>query len=183
MKHSAVFLAAFFLLTALVTPAADAGETHVEILAGSHFSTLSPIANNFTLGVRGGYRFSDAWAVEGTLSRVDFADVHAPFVHLEAEATHLDFSIKWFITPHKKYQLYLYGGPGMSFYDMRINHVGLFSVDNSFAWHIGTGVSVPLSERMFFRPDVRVRWDSSVVAGNADVEVALGIGWRFGHSR
>lgn len=182
MKHPAALLAAFLLLTAAL--AAEGGEASVEILAGSHTSTLGPTANNLTLGVRGGYRFSDRWALEGTLSRVDLADVRVPWArfHLAADATYFDVSAKWFITPRKKHQFYLYGGPGVSFYDLEINDVNVLSVDDSFAWHVGTGVSLALNERIFLRPDLRFRWDSRIAAGDADVEFTLGIGWRFGRT-
>ena len=53
------------------------------------------------------------------------------------------------------------------------------SVEDDLTGHLGLGVNIRLSERMYLRPDLRIRWLGSLEDSNADAETSLGLGWRF----
>ena len=194
MKRFALTLAIASLVTFFPVSAALAGEANFEIAAGAYVSgTTGFVGEEGILGLRGGYRFTERWGLQGSLSRVDLFDAVSPFVDVDGDATFFDVSGMFFITPRRRAELFVYGGVGYARFDVDVApirldlpHVGRirlpgfgFTVEDDFTGHLGLGVNIRLSEKMYLRPDIKVRWLGSLESGTADAEPSLGLGWRF----
>ncbi len=183
----ALVLAAMLALSSFAAPAA-AVESNFEIFAGGFFPD-SFDHDEFTYGVRGGFRFSDRWGLQGSLGRVELWDDGGHFWDVDLNATFLDISAMLFVNPRSKAELFFYGGPGMAFFDIGVGGVGPGFIvwDDDFTLHAGAGLNVRLSDRMYLRPDVRVRWlgafDDGFDDGGTDFEATLALGWKFGGGR
>ena len=112
-------------------------------------------------GLRGGYRFSNVWALEGTLARLN-EDVDVGFADLSAKA---------YAFQSDRFGVYALGGPGL--YKVE-------GIDEKVTLHLGIGAEIGLGERAYLRPEVRGRWLADELrADNGLLDYSLGIGWRF----
>ena len=112
-------------------------------------------------GLRGGYRFSNVWALEGSLSRLD-EDVDVWFGDLSAKA---------YFVHSDRFGLYALGGPGVFKAE---------DEDEELMLHVGIGAEIGLGQRAYLRPEVRGRWlADELKADEGLAEYSLGIGWRF----
>ncbi len=183
--HLALAIAATLALFSFPAPAA-AVESNFEIYAGGFFPDDHSDQDELTYGVRGGFRFSDRWGLQGSLGRVELWDSGGHFWDVDLNATFLDVSAMLFVNPRSKAELFFYGGPGMAFFDVGIGGVtpGFVVWDDDVTLHAGAGMNLRLSDRMYLRPDVRVRWlgafDDGFDDGGTDFEATLALGWKFG---
>ncbi len=112
-------------------------------------------------GLRGGYRFGNMWALEGTVARLN-EDVDVWFGDLSAKAYLIDTS---------RFEVYALGGPGVYKVEDASEKVTL---------HLGVGAEIGLGQRAYLRPEVRGRWlADELKADEGLAEYSLGIGWRF----
>lgn len=181
-------------LLPIATPAAHAGQGTFEILVGEYFAD-STIDEEPVIGVRGGYRFSEHFALQGSLARVD--NVHPVFTPFSDDsAVFLDLSAIWYANPGKRAELMLYGGPGVVSYETRQGCFVCFDNDghlrNTYdsedlaTLHAGIGLQINLSPRFYLRPDVKARWIEGFSSSDgferseADFEATFAVGWKFG---
>ena len=112
-------------------------------------------------GIRGGYRFSSRWALEGALARLD-EDVDVWFADLSAKA---------YAFQSDRFAVYALGGPGV--YKVE-------DIDEKVTLHLGIGAEIGLGQRAYLRPEVRGRWLADELKSDEGlVDYSLGIGWRF----
>jgi hypothetical protein len=134
---------AFELFGARVEPADSDADFHTE-----------------SYGVRGGFRFSNVWALEGALSRLS-EDAAVGFADLSAKAYVIDTD---------RFEIYALAGPG------------LYKVPGR-EWvtvHLGIGAEIGLGQRAYLRPEVRGRWLADELrADDGLLDYSLGFGWRF----
>ncbi len=182
---------ALLAMSLLLAPAA-AAQGNFEIFAGAAYSSEpGDYIGTGSVGLRGGYRFTDRWGLQGSLSRVESFDLYVPYVDFGVDATYLDASAVLFVTPRRKAELFFYGGVGVVFIDadagIRFHardfakhhtRVAVSASDEELTAHLGVGVNIKLTQRMYLRPDLRLRW----LGGDNDStesETTLGLGWRF----
>ena len=112
-------------------------------------------------GLRGGYRFSNTWALEGTAARLN-EDVDIWLGDLSAKAYLIDSSY---------FEIYALGG------------AGVYKVEDDYekaTLHLGIGAEIGLGQRAYLRPEVRGRWIADELKADEGLaEYSLGIGWRF----
>jgi hypothetical protein len=154
-------------LPILAPPAAAQEETERGVsldLFGAYLrGSGEDAASTRSLGLRGGYRFSRTWAMEGSLSRLD-EDVQVWFGDVSAKA--------YFVhAPH--FELYALGGLG----EFKIRDGG-DGADRSTV-HLGIGGEISLSRQAYLRPEVRRRWEDHPFGEDGFNEYSLGFGWRF----
>lgn len=159
---SSLLIAAVFALAA-ASPASAQSEVRgsyfdlfgarVESTSGDEFHTES-------YGARGGFRFNNVWALEGSVSRIKDTDVW--FGDLSAKAYFLHLN---------RFEMYAVASPG------------LFKVsgeDPRLTLHAGIGAEIALTERLYLRPEVRGRWLAKELDHDSGlVDYSLGLGWRF----
>ena len=192
MQRTTYLLVTVSLLVLIVDLPAEAGEAHFEIAGGAYVSGTSYLGDEAAFGVRGGYRFTDRWAIQGSISRTELFDIYTPYVDAGLDATFFDVSAMFFITPSRRAELFVYGGVGMARFDLGVGpirfgtgngrvHVPRFgaTVDDVFTTHVGLGVNIRLSDKMYLRPDIRSRWLDDFDGGTVDAEPSIGLGWRF----
>lgn len=112
------------------------------------------------LGLRGAYRFTDVWAMEGALSR---------FTGDGEEGWFGDVSAKAYFLRSNRFELYGLAGAGL----LRV----LGGEEETL--HLGLGAEIPLGDRAYLRPDVRGRWLTQDIGAVTFVDYSLGVGWRF----
>jgi hypothetical protein len=120
-------------------------------------------ADEETWGMRGSYRFTNAWALEGSLSTLRFEGVDLFFG---------DFSAKGYVLHSHGVDVYLLSG------------VGLLTVEDlnfpEATLHAGVGAEIALGERgAYLRPEIRARWPVQDVSAVTFLDYSVGIGWRF----
>lgn len=120
-------------------------------------------ASTRSLGLRGGYRFSRTWALEGSLSRLDE----------DAQVWFGDLSAKAYFVHAPRFELYALGGPG----GFRVQ-AGGDGVDQETI-HLGIGAELGLGRQAYLRPEVRRRWEINSVESGGINEYSLGFGWKF----
>ena len=112
-------------------------------------------------GLRGGYRFSNTWALEGTLARLD-EDVDIWFGDLSAKA---------YFVHANRFEMYALGG------------AGIYRIEDDYekaTLHVGIGAEIGLTQNVYLRPEARGRWlADELKADEGLAEYSLGIGWRF----
>lgn len=86
-------------------------------------------------GARAGFRLTDRWGIEGTLSRLSDDGV---------EVWMADLSGKLYLGNAGRAGLFLLAGPG----GIRVDGF------EELTFHAGLGAEVPLGERVYLRPDV-----------------------------
>lgn len=115
-------------------------------------------------GLRSGYRFTDTWALEGSLSRLN-EDFGVWFGDLSAKA---------YLVDSKHLEVYGLAGPGF----LRVSAFG--EHEDRATVHLGLGAEIALGERAYLRPEVRGRWLADELGANDGiVDYSLGLGWRF----
>ncbi len=193
MRRTSLTILLASLLAFFSTPPAAAGEGNFEIAAGAYVAGSGFVGDEAAYGLRGGYRFTERWGLQGSLSRVELFDLYGPYAGVEGDATFFDVSGQFFFTPGRRAELYLYGGIGMARFDIDVGRIRVdlpyagrvetrgFSAtfDDDFTTHIGLGVNIRLNEKMYLRPDIRHRWLGSAGGGTLDVEPSIALGWRF----
>lgn len=114
-------------------------------------------------GLRGGYRLSNSWGVEGAVSRFN-EDVDVWIGELSAKAYLID-------TSH--FEVYALGGPGV--YKVDVDDFG-----EKVTLHLGIGAEIGLGRQAYLRPEVRGRWlADELKKDDGLVDYSLGVGWRF----
>ena len=112
-------------------------------------------------GLRGGYRFSNVWALEAAVSRLD-EDVDIWIGELSAKA---------YFVHANRFEMYALGG------------AGVYKVEDDYekaTLHLGIGAEIGLSQRLYLRPEARGRWlADELKADEGLLDYSLGIGWRF----
>lgn len=112
-------------------------------------------------GLRGGYRFSNVWALDGTLARLN-EDVDIWIGDLSAKA---------YFVHANRFEMYALGG------------AGVYKIEDDYekaTLHLGIGAEIGLSQRVYLRPEARGRWlADELKADEGLAEYSLGIGWRF----
>jgi len=117
-----------------------------------------------TFGLRGSYRFTDTWAVEGAFAKVDVG----------GQVWFGDLSAKAYLVDTSHFEIYALGGPGR----FRSRFFG--DTFNQNTVHLGLGAEIGLSSRAYLRPEVRGRWATDEITWDARLtEYTLGFGWRF----
>ena len=112
-------------------------------------------------GLRGGYRFNEIWALEGSVSRLN-EDVDLWFG---------DVSVKAHAFRFERFDLYAVAGPGL---------IQVESADPEATVHLGVGLEIGLGERSYLRPEIRGRWLTDELNFDAGlVDYSVGFGWRF----
>ncbi len=166
----AVLTLAVFLASVGGSPAAAEGS--FEVYAGLYYPDDEVIDEDLTYGIRLGHRFSDHLGLEATLGRYEtevfFVDVEAIFV---------DLSLVFCTNPGDNAEFLIFGGPGWAFLEADAGFME--ATDDSLTAHLGAGLKIALGEKIYLRPDVRGRWFEEG-DGGIDLEVSLGLGFRFG---
>ncbi|HEV7671406.1 MAG TPA: hypothetical protein VGS22_23045 [Thermoanaerobaculia bacterium] len=164
---SAVVLA-FAVLAGALPSAGQIGPSHLELFSGQ-FAPDDP-ASHTVFGVRVGNRFGHRFGFEVSLGRLDFDG---------GSVLLADLSFKLYLHPEGPVQGFLFAGPG------RVNpensngfDEGGVPYNSSASAHVGIGFEIPLRERVYLRPDARMRWYRDV--SGADLEASLAVGFRFG---
>jgi hypothetical protein len=118
-------------------------------------------------GVRGSYRFSQTWALEGAATRTE-SGAEGWFGDVSAKAYLVDFN-------HDRVEIYALAGAGFL--------SSAFGLDDSVhrgTVHAGLGAEIKLTGKLYLRPEVRGRWLTSSLEGdNGVAEYSLGLGWKF----
>lgn len=156
--------------TALLSLAAASPALAQDVETGPTFelfgARVEPINNDIdfsteSYGVRGGYRFSNRWALEAAVSRLD-EDVDIWIGDLSAKA---------YAFQSDRFGIYALGGPGVYKVEDIVEELTL---------HLGIGAEIGLGQRAYLRPEVRGNWlAEELKADEGLVEYSLGIGWRF----
>jgi len=117
-----------------------------------------------TFGIRGSYRFTDNWAVEGAFAKVDVG----------GQFWFGDVSAKAYLVDTSRFEIYALGGPG------RFRAKAFGDTFNQNTVHLGLGAEIGLGTRAYLRPEVRGRWATDEITWDARLtEYTLGFGWRF----
>jgi hypothetical protein len=156
------FAAALSLAAASVPAAAQEEHRGFSLdLFGSHFTVSADgdSASEEGFGLRGSYRFTNVWAVEGALSRLKDDD----------DLWIGDLSAKAYLIDANRFELYALAG------------LGQFKIpeDDETTFHVGVGAEIALGEKAYLRPEVRGRWFADSVDVATFVDYSVGFGWRF----
>lgn len=111
-------------------------------------------------GLRGSVRFSDRWAVEGTLLRLDGGGVLLG-----------DFSVKKYKKARGRTAFYFLAGAGLlsdSHFEEQVVMV-----------HLGLGTEISLGQKVYLRPELRGHWFAEELGAVTIGDFSLGVGWRF----
>jgi opacity protein-like surface antigen len=172
MKRTLDALCRILILTACALPvlsSSAAAQTEdrgpaFDLFGGYLRSTGSVDGHSKDFGLRGSYRFSDTWAVEGALAKVDES----------GQLWFGDLSAKAYLVDTSRFEIYALGGPGV----FRAKFDG--EASNQAAVHFGIGAEIGLGARAYLRPEIRGRWATDELNWDAGIaEYSLGIGWKF----
>ena len=161
-NHSALLLGVLPLAFALALTGAPAeAQTEPDRFQFDLFGTsLSSGGGSVeAAGLRGSVRYSDRWAVEGTLLRLN-GDVWLG-----------DFSVKQYTKARGRTAFYFVAGAGLlsdSDFEEQVVMV-----------HLGLGTEISLGQKVYLRPDVRGRWLAEDPSAGTIGDFSLGVGWRF----
>ena len=158
---SGLFAAALLSL-AVVSPASAQSEVRSPSfdVFGTRASGGSDSFHTESYGVRGGFRFSDVWALEGSLSRGNGSN-----------SWDGDAAVKAYFLHASRFEMYAVASPGV---------IKASGENPKLILHAGLGAEIGLTERIYLRPEVRGRWlDNGVTGDNRRVDYSLGLGWRF----
>lgn len=161
---------------------AQAGTGSFELYAGYYFPDSDVLDDDVTYGVRGGYRLSDSFGIQGSVGRYEDSENILGLANVNLELTLVDASAVWYFNPGSSSEFFVFGGPGWAFADVNADFLGipLDSVsDDTFTLHAGLGLNIGLTDRIYLRPDVRARWfdDSN---DEVDLEASLAVGFTLG---
>ena len=187
-------IALLLALSPLAAEEARAGQGTFEIFAGQYFSD-APIDEEPVFGVRGGYRFSDHFGLQGSLGRVELIHPVFSVIDFDDDAFFLDVSAMWYVNPGDRAEFVLYGGPGVVSYDYGSGW-NWWSYDDGYrdrrdteelaTLHAGVGLFINLNDRIYLRPDVKARWNEGYSSrggferSDSDFEATFAVGWKFG---
>jgi Outer membrane protein beta-barrel domain len=150
------------LIGAASTASAQSGETGASFdLFGAYVrSTADTDFHTEAYGARGGYRFTNVWALEGSLSRLSDVDIWFG-----------DASAKAYLVHSQPFEIYALAGPGL---------IRLSGEDERATVHFGIGAEIGIGARGYLRPEVRGRWLADELrSDDGIVDYSLGFGWRF----
>ncbi|HEV8579300.1 MAG TPA: outer membrane beta-barrel protein [Thermoanaerobaculia bacterium] len=151
------------LIAASSAASAQSGETGASFdLFGAYVRPTDSDADFDTeaYGARGGYRFTNVWALEGSLSRLSDADIWFG-----------DASAKAYFIHSQPFEIYAVTGAGL---------VRFSDTDDETTVHFGIGAEIGIGQRGYLRPEVRGRWLADELrADDGIVDYSLGFGWRF----
>lgn len=167
-----IAVAVLLMLIAGGPAEAQAGEGNFELYLGYYFPDDTDVGEDLTYGVRAGYRFADAFGLQGTLGRFE-TDVFS----INVELILADLSFMWFTNPGSHAEFFVYGGPGWAF--VKADAFGLQVSEDSLTAHVGLGVMIPIGDKLYLRPDARARWFEQG-DNETDLEATLALGFRFG---
>jgi hypothetical protein len=162
-RLSTAFAATFFLIAASSASAQSDSRGPFLELFGARVQPTDSDANFHTesYGLRGGYRFTNVWALEGSLARLN-EDVDIWFGDLSAKA---------YAFHSERFEIYALGGAGQ----YRVE-----SDSTETTVHVGIGAEIGLGRRAYVRPEIRGRWFTKELrADEGLVDYSLGFGWRF----
>jgi opacity protein-like surface antigen len=135
-----------------------------DLFGGYLRSTGSIDGHSKDFGLRGSYRFSGTWAVEGAFAKVDEG----------GDLWFGDLSAKAYLVDTSRFEIYALGGPGV----FRAKLGG--EASDQATVHFGIGAEIGLGARAYLRPEIRGRWATDELNWDAGIaEYSLGIGWRF----
>ena len=176
MKRARVHqFAILALLVAVWAVPAWADGFSVELLAGRYSSGEEVMSNQAFLGARGGFEISEAIGIEAAVSLAQDTESLGALGNLDLSLTLADLSVKWHPLARRKHDFFVYGGPGWAFADVDGFVNG--SADTLTA-HVGLGVNVQISDRLYLRPDIKVRWFED--GGDVSTDTTIGIGYKIG---
>ncbi len=110
-------------------------------------------------GLRGSVRFSDRWAIEGTLLRPTGGSLFG------------DFSVKEYHKVKGRPVFYFLVGAGLV-WDSDFE-------EQEVMVHLGLGTEIPLGQKVYLRPELRGRWFAEDLGAVTIRDFSLGVGWRF----
>lgn len=156
------------------------GERHLELFAGYYGVDAGALqyGNPLSFGARGGYRWIHH-GFEATLSRFQ-SGFTVGRTQGDQRTLSLDLSLCFFLNPRSLYEWSVFFGPGWTSVDTTNRFAGL-SVrhrGDSLSGHAGVAVRIQLGEKLYLRPDLRLRiYD----VGNPahDTEGSLAVGYSF----
>lgn len=158
---SGLFAAALFSL-AVASPAAAQSEVRSPSFDffGARASGGSDSFNTESYGVRGGFRFSNVWALEGSLSRGNGSN-----------SWDGDAAVKAYFLHAARFEMYAVASPGV---------IKASGENPKLILHAGLGAEIGLTQKIYLRPEVRGHWlDTKLEGDNSRVDYSLGLGWRF----
>ena len=158
---SGLFAVALFSL-AVVSPASAQSEVRSPSFDffGARTSGGSDSFHTESYGVRGGFRFNNVWALEGSLSRGNGSN-----------SWDGDAAVKAYFLHASRFEMYAVASPGL---------LKASGENPKLILHAGLGAEIGLTERVYLRPEVRGRWfDQEPKKDNGRVDYSLGLGWRF----
>jgi hypothetical protein len=167
----------FMLLVRPAIPAfgqAPTGGTF-ELVAGWYMPETDALGDDVTYGLRGGYRLTQAFGVEGSVTAFQ-PDLENTSIGIDFYF--VDASFKWYPgAGGGKHELVLFGGPGWA--SVNVDLGGFFGSvsDDSVTAHVGLAGELSLSNSIYLRPDLRARWIEK--SEDIDVETTLALGFRF----
>lgn len=171
------------LLVLLVAPVVEAqtppGTVYGELYGGLYFPESGSLDDGSVWGARAGYRWQQTAAVELSLDRFE-GTVSTGRVSFDARFTALAVSGVWIPNPGGLPEILLLAGFGRAAVDRDGTGSGLGNRPSadSFFLRAGAGLSFPLTERLFLRPQAEARLFSKG-SDPVDLAVTLACGWRF----
>ena len=151
-----------------VSPCASAQEANrggsIDLFGARVDTVESSEGHANSYGLRGGYRFGNVWALEGSAEHVDEGFTNW-FVDLSAKA---------YFVHSNRFELYALAGPGL----FRVSAFG--ESEDQATVHAALGAQIGLTDRLYLRPEVRGRWATDdLVFNDGLVSYSVGLGWRF----
>jgi hypothetical protein len=180
----AVVLVSTLVLVALSAPPVSADEeprSSFELSLTDALATLLDDDERLAT-FRGVHRFRPRWAAEAALGIDD-----ARF----SDEWQLDLSIRYTFLRTRRLDFFVLGGPGYSWHDASFATVltdpdGFPAVltrearEDSATVHLGFGLEIDLTDRLYLRPEVRHRWLlASSFFDDEDTDLGVSLGWRF----
>jgi len=143
-----------------------------------------------TFGLRAGRMMTNRWGIGASIGAVspDEKPFSDPTLSGELDAKFLlvDVNVMVAFRAKKRVNMFLGGGLGGAIVstDGQVTGTGgtVFFEDltkDSLTAHVGTGMIIALSKKVFLRPMVKYRWFEAREAEEIDQEVSLGVGFRF----
>lgn len=156
-------------------------DVHVEGFIGYNtFDSVIDFDMPFSFGSRAGVR-SKRFGVEATASRFESDFELGTSTTGEQEIIALDLSANLYLNPWSAWEWTLFAGPGWRYVDVvnrSRNGRAASAEGDDLSVHIGAAVRITVGERLYVRPDLRIR---STVDGDisGDIEASLALGYSF----
>jgi hypothetical protein len=160
-QFSSLFVASLFSLAVAVPVSAQSEVRGPSFdFFGARVSGGGDSLHTESYGVRGGFRFNNVWALEGSLSRSNGSNSWDGDAAVKAYFLHAD-----------RFEMYTVASPGL---------IKASGENPKLILHAGLGAEIGLTPRIYLRPEVRGRWlDQGLKGDNSRVDYSLGLGWRF----